>query len=419
MAGRSQHYDVLVAGGGAGGVAAAVGAADAGARVALVERYGMLGGAATISSVLTYCGFFTEGEPWERVVRGVGERVLARLDGLAMSREVTSASSGNRFIALDPEGVKRVLDNVVTEAGVDVSFHRQLIGCQQHDSGLTGVIVAGDDGSTVLTADAFVDATGNGALAFLAGADVDQPGPDETYQAATMMLRIGGIDPEASVSGGAIRTAVLAGKSSAPLPLPRDSGVATRLPGSGDLIAILADIVFDPFDTGELTAAEMTGRELAWAYTDILRAHLPGAEHAYLVSTGPQIGIREGRRIVGLTRVSHDDVIGANRPVDGIARAGWPIEAHPEAGRSVYESVGNRSWYGVPYGALVSRSYSNLFAAGRTVSSDRAAFSSLRVMGTAFATGQAAGIGAAVLSAGGEHDPTLVQKMLVDQGALV
>lgn len=420
MTALSEHYDVLVAGGGSAGAAAAVAAREAGAaRVLLVERYGILGGAATVSSVLTYCGFFTEGEPWERVVRGIGDRVLTALDEMGMSREVTSRTSGNRFVALDPEAVKLVLDRLVIDAGVEVAFHRQLIAARSDDGVIRDVTIVGDDGLTTITADAFVDATGGAALAVAAGAEVDQPGPGETHQASTMMLRIGGLDPEAAINGGLIRDAVLAGKASAPMPLPRETGVATRLPGSGDLIAILADVAFDPFDVGELSAAEMTGRELARAYTDILREHLPGAERAHLVSTGPQIGIREGRRVAGRTPVTRDDVVNAHRPVDGIARAGWPIEVHPEAGRSVYESVGGRSWYGVPYGALVSRSRDNLFAAGRTISCDRAAFSSLRVMGTAFATGQAAGAAAAVLSSGGVHDPALVQRLLVEAGALI
>lgn len=413
------RYDVVVAGGGAGGVAAAVAARDTGARVLLIERYGMLGGAATISSVLTYCGFFTEGEPWERVVRGVGERVLDRLKALGLCREMTSVSSGNRFVVLDPEAVKRVLDGLVIDAGVDVFFHRQIIGGDHVNGRLTAVTVAGDDGLERIEARGFVDATGNSTLAYLSQAATERPDAGDFYQSSTMMMRIGGIDPDASLSRSAIREAVRAGRPTAPIPLPRETGIAARLPGSDDVMAILADVQFDPFSAAQLSQAEMTGRKLAWAYTAILREHLPGAQHAHLVSTGPQIGIREGRRLVGQDRVTRDDVISARRRSDGIARAGWPIEAHPEAGRSLYESVGGRGWYGVPYGALVSRTYDNLFAAGRTIACDRAAFSSLRVMGTAFATGHAAGVAAAVLTAGGGHDSSLVQKTLTEQNALI
>lgn len=412
-------YDVVVVGGGAGGVAAAVGARETGARVLLVERYGMLGGAATISSVLTYCGFFTQADPPEQVVEGVGERVLQGLRDIGRYDETSSKVSGNRFVLLDPEAVKLALDRLVTKVGVDVAMHRQVISADQLGDRVHSVTLAGDNGNQTVSAGAFVDATGNTNLAFMAGADTEQPGPDEPYQASTMMMRLGGIGPDVDVSQTAVRSAVLAGRTKASMTLPRETGVTARLPGSQDVIAILADVQFDTFDTAELTRAEMTGRELAWAYTDVLRRHLPGAERVYLVSTGPKIGIREGRRLAGHDRVTRDDVVAARKPPDSIARCGWPIEEHPEPGRSVYESVGGRGWYGIPLGALISRSHNNLFAAGRTVSCDRTAFSSLRVMGTAFATGHAAGVAAALCASGTGHDAALTQKTLVKQNALL
>lgn len=412
-------YDVVVVGGGAGGVASAVGARDTGARVLLVERYGMLGGAATISSVLTYCGFFTQADPAVRVVEGVGERVLARLRDIGLYAETSSRASGNRFVLLDPEAVKLALDRLVTDAGVDVALHRQVVDVDQQGGLLQSVTLAGDGIRERIPAGAFVDATGNTNLASLAGAATEQPGPGQAYQSGTMMMRLGGVASDADVSQAAIRAAVLAGRDESAMTLPRETGVTARLPGSRDVIAILADVQFDTFDTGALTRAEMVGREMAWAYTEVLRRHLPGAEHAYLVSTGPQIGVREGRRLVGRDRVTRDDVVSARKRPDGIARCGWPIEAHPEVGLSVYEPVGGHGWYAIPYGALVSATHPNLLAAGRTISCDRAAFSSLRVMGTAFATGQAAGVAAALHASGAGHDVGLVQKTLVQQDALL
>lgn len=405
-------YDVVVVGGGAGGVAAAVGAAESGARTLLVERYGMLGGVASTASVLTYCGFFTQGEPWEKVVAGVGDRVLARLRDLGVADTTVTARTGNKIVLLDQEAVKIALDRLVAEAGVDVRFHALAIAATAGER-VESVTVAGDGGAQELPAAAFVDATGHANLAFLAGARTEQPAAGVPYQASTMMMRIGGIDAPVD------RESVAAAIRAADRPFPREEGVVVRLPLSHDVLAILADVDCDPFAPDQLSLAERRGRALAWDYLDALRRHHPGAERAYLVATGPQLGVREGRRIVGRDLVSRADVLAARRRADGIARCGWPIEAHPEIGRSVYESVGGHGWYHIPLGALISASHPNLLAAGRTVSADRAAFASLRVMGTAFATGHAAGVAAAHYAATGTHDATAVRTALLRQGALI
>lgn len=416
------RYDVVVVGGGAGGVGAAVGAAQTGARTLLVERYGMLGGVATAASVLTYCGFFTQGEPWERVTAGVGDQVLQELERLGIAQTATSRTTGNRFVLLDPEAVKLALDRVVARAGVDVWFHSLVIASRPDAAAgerLGTVTVAGDGGRQQIEAAAFVDTTGHANLAYLAGAAVDTPPPGTPYQASTMMMRIGGVDPDAEVTRDTVAAAVRAATADGGRPLPRETGVVARIPPSGDVIAILADVVCDPFAPADHSRAEREGRELAWAYLDAFRKHLPGAQRAYLVTTGPQLGVREGRRLVGRDQVTRDDVVAARRRSDGIARCGWPIEAHPEAGQSVYESVGGRGWYHVPYGALVSATYQNLLAGGRALSSDRVAFSSLRVMGTAFATGHAAGVGAAWYAQHGRHDAERVRQVLLEQNALL
>lgn len=412
-------YDVVVVGGGAGGVGAAVGAADSGARTLLIERYGMLGGVATTASVLTYCGFFTQGEPWDKVTAGVGDQVLEQLGRLGEVRTGASKRTGNRFVLLDPEAVKLALDRVVARAGVDVRLHSRAIAADSADRRVRSVTVATDGGRHEIEAEAFVDTTGHANLAYLAGAAVSTPEADAPYQASTMMMRVGGIDPAAEVTPDTVAAAVRAARAEGGGPFPREAGVVARIPPSGDVIAILADVVCDPFAPADLSRAEREGRELAWAYLDAFRRHLPGAGRAYLVTTGPQLGVREGRRLVGRDRVTRDDVVTARRRADGVARCGWPIEAHPEAGRSVYESVGGRGWYHIPYWALVSDDYENLLAGGRALSSDRAAFSSLRVMGTAFATGHAAGVGAASYAETGGHDADEVRRGLAKQNALL
>lgn len=415
----TRHYDVVVVGGGSAGVAAAVGAADSGARTLLVEAYGMLGGAVTISNVLSYCGFFTEHPPYEKVVAGVADRVLAGLHELGAAAERLVPGNGNKFITVDPEAVKVVLDRVVAQSGSDVLLHAGVIGASSRDGVVDGVELAHHGGRLRVTADGFVDASGNGDLAFLAGAATTGPEPGEDYTTATMMMRLSGIPEEVDTSAPAIRAAMQAHVAATGAVLPKMAGILARVPPSGDLMAILADTPGNPLDVDSLTAAEQTGRALSWTYLDAIRRHLPGAGAAQLVSTGPQVGIREGRRLLGQETVTRDDVLTARRRADGIARCGWPMESHQVPGKVLWQSVGGHSWYDIPYGALASRTHTNLWAAGRTISCDRQAFNSARVMGTAFATGHAAGVAAAVWADEKTHDVEGVRKRLVAQGALV
>src|SRR5690606_16389083 len=146
---RVADFDVVVVGGGAAGIAAAVGAARSGSEVCLIEQYGFLGGAATNSSVLTHCGFFDQ--TGAQVVRGVGQEVLDRLDAHRLYRTHTVPESGNTIVLLDLETTKTVYDELVTSAGVELLLHSTLVGATTEEGRITGVEVAHRGGRERIT----------------------------------------------------------------------------------------------------------------------------------------------------------------------------------------------------------------------------------------------------------------------------
>ncbi len=388
----AEKYDVIVAGGGSAGVAAAVGAARAGARTLLVERGPCLGGAATLRNVLTYCGIHTRQNPPRQVVHGVAEEVLTAL------RAEGAVTEPQRFngvcVVFDPEAVKRVLDALCAAAGVEVRLHSHVTEARREGRRVTAVRVAGHRGLTDLHADAFVDATGEADLAVFAGADV-RYGNDGMVQNGSLGVRFGGIPPRADVSRAQVSAAVHAARARGVEPLVSANGLVARLPVSGDVIAYVVDEGYDARDAADVSRAEASARRQARAYLEVVRS-LPGCEGAYIVSTGPEIGTRESRHITGRYRLSADEVLGGARFPDAIAVGAWPVEYHPGPGvPSQWLFIDDDGYYEIPLRTLCSADTDNLFAAGRNVDGDRLAGGSLRVMGTAFATGQAAGVAAA------------------------
>ncbi|MCQ1987506.1 FAD-dependent oxidoreductase [Arthrobacter sp. zg-Y844] len=410
-------YDVVVVGGGAAGVAAAVSAARAGASVCLIEHYGFLGGAATNSSVLAYCGFFDQTR--EQVVRGIGQDFLDELERQELLHFETSPATGNTIVVLDLETTKSVLDQLVRSAGVDVLFHSTLVAADTDAGGISAVQVVHRGGNLRLSGTAFVDCSGDGALLQAAGAEF-QLSPTERRQASTLVMRVGGVGEDADLSTAAMDDAFAAyGKTTGEI-LTRSNGTCVRMPRSRELMLLLADEYVDVLDVHEISRAEQDGRVKARHYLEALKAGMRGWSGAYLASTGPQIGIREARRMQGRESVTADDVLTARRrPADGIARCGWPMEDHATPGATTYSGIKDRKWYDIPYGAVTSANITNLWGAGRLTSSDSRSFASLRVMGTSFATGHAAGLAASLHSSTGSVDVSKLRGLLQDQGALL
>lgn len=411
------EVDVVVVGGGAAGVAAAIGAARYGLRVCLIEQYGFLGGAATNSSVLAYCGFFDQTK--EQVVRGIGQNFLNELEKQDLYHLETFSNSGNTVVVLDQETTKRTLDEMIRGAGIDLLLHSTLFAAHTDDMAVQSVDVIHRGGGMRVAAKAFVDCSGDGALLAAAGIPT-HVSPVAERQASTLVMRVGGVAEDADLTPASMDAALVGYQEETGIELVRSNGTCVRMPVTQELMLLLADQYTDVLDVRELSRAECDARILASRYIDAFSKRLCGWRDAHLASTGPQLGIRESRRLLGVDSVAAEDVVLArHREEDAIARCGWPMEDHATPSSTSYSQIRGKKWYHIPYGAITSEHKENLWAGGRLVSSDNRAFASLRVMGTAFATGHAAGLAAAIYSEHGHVDVARLRFALEKQGALV
>jgi hypothetical protein len=179
------------------------------------------------------------------------------------------------------------------------------------------------------------------------------------------------------------------------------------------------DLATDGLHGSDLAKAELAARRQAWDFLPFLR-EMPGFEHAFINATGPQLGIRETRRPRSQGDVTGEDCRTGRRHDDGIGRGCWPMEVHEVPGRVEFVPIGADGFFDIPLSAIQAEGISNLRLAGRVSGADRHAYGSMRVMGTAFATGQAAGVSAALQAPRGSvPDAPAVRRVLLEQGAII
>jgi hypothetical protein len=417
---RTQRYDVVVIGGGAAGVAAALGAERQGAHTLLVERYGFLGGAAANANVLSYCGFYLAGPDHRLIVGGVGTRVLAELERLGFEASPIRAPSGNWIVMLDPEAVKVAMDRVVAESDIDCRLHCSLIGMNRSSARIEAVTLFDHIGPFDVEATAFVDASGDADLGQAAGVPtMAQAEPGRPRQVASFPVRFTGVPRDLTVERDALAALMPAFRNDiANAYVRQHGGHFIRLPGSHDLWWMGIDLVTGGLDSDDMGIAERNGRELAWRFLELLRARMPGFERAFIAATGPQAGIRDSRQLQTRYRLTDADVLSGRLRDDGIACGCWPAEVHAGPGGPKFRPVGGDGYYHVPLASLHAVDVDNLWLGGRVIGCDEMAYGSLRVMGTAFATGQAAGIAAAQCG-NSAPDAVRVRAELLRQGAIL
>lgn len=417
---RRCRYDVVIAGGGTAGVAAAVGAAQTGAKALLIERNPYLGGEATHSGVGAFCGFYSCGENPVKVVAGVGDQILEEMEKLGPTVDYIVSATGNKNVNFQPEYLKCAMDNLLERQGVSCLLHARIVEARAEAGRLKSVVCVDDEGMFTVEARTFVDATGDANLAHLAGAGTVWGGGDGTVQAATLPFRLSNVDTSKDMSPAAVEQAVVKAKQAGIPNLTREKGFVLRKEGSGIVSVLLPSVIPAGMTAQELTKLERDTRRQVLSYVTALKTYMPGMENCELAVIGPSIGFRETRRLLGKEAISREDVLTRRKRTDGVARGGWKPEIHKSLDKmATYLEVSGGSYFDIPLGAIQSADLDNLYGAGRIVSSDEAAFAAVRVMGTCFATGHAAGVAAACQALDGRVDIEKIRRELQKQRALV
>lgn len=395
--------DVVVCGGGSAGLAAAITAARAGARVALIERYGFFGGNAVAAYVGTICGLYVRsGEDHADLYDGFPREWAERLKskGFAFGPVPYKETAVLLYV---PWAYKRLADEMIrSEANITPLLHATVTEVVRTGRTIDAVVVGSKRGPLAVTGRVFVDASGDADLAFHAGCATETGGPGQR-QFPSMQFLMENVDVQAAYAAGLDKlNELLSTVGQTPeWDLSRSGGAVLPTFRQGEVIGAMTRVSVegrspDMTDPIEAAIAEMNGRDEAEKAARFLIEYMPGFANAFLADTPPQLGIRETRRGVGDYVLTGEDVLSGARFDDAVATGAWPQEFHVQGKGTEYVWLEPGAFYQVPYRAIVARDAENLLMAGRCISATHEALASSRVIAPSMAQGEAAGRAAAL-----------------------
>ncbi|HXD40599.1 MAG TPA: FAD-dependent oxidoreductase [Ramlibacter sp.] len=456
------RFDVVVLGGGASGVTAAAASAKNGRKTLIIESGTMLGGellsGMSLDGVLNARG--------EYVVGGVSDELLAeckKMDGFLGPIHDQRLIC---YVCADPEVMKIAVMRVLERHGVTPWLQTFAEDVVVRDGVVTGLVAVNKSGRTIVTADTFIDCSGDGDLAVLAGAPYEVSDASGDLQPVSLMFRMSNVDTRALLNFAQNNVESLAvGESDYIRGNRTDQQLVDLLveqgqpslffksegPFLGDAIrrgalAPTALIMIQPTskarrevcvnatrvggnidgtDTAVLSGTVGTLMEQVWKTSEFLKMHLPGFDKAAFAALAPRVGVRETRRIMGDYVLTMEDVVSGRKfPESAIAKGAQHVDIHQSGTTQIRIPIANGGSYDIPFGCLLPRRLKNVMVAGRCLSATREGMGTARTMGPCMAMGEAAGTAAAMLAERGLRETRDLpvrdlQKRLKENGAVI
>jgi len=419
----SMNYDVVIAGGGTTGIAAALASARAGARTLIIESLGFLGGNAT--NIPAWLGFHDLSG--NRVVGGIAQELVEQMQAAGGATKQYLDPICGSVVGTAGGWVKIVAMRSVLDAGVDVLLHSLVVDAEMAASRVQGVYVQNKGGLHYISGDVVIDCTDSGDVARVAGVSMHRGrSGDGRTQVSSWMVTIGHVDFEKTLAYfatnpaqeirpfplkdpdallkqmreadvfvlGAFRNLIQKAKADG-TDLARDvlPGIGfTRWGEFGTVASRVIDV--DPNDAGSMTRAEIDGMQQTEVWITFLRNYVPGFEACRLVNTPSHIGMRETNHMAGEYTLTEDDLMSGRTFGDAIGRAGYHLDIHPPEHSDIETKAPPA--YQIPYRIMAPQGVEGLLVAGRAMSATHEAFSSIRVIPILMACGEAAGAAAAL-----------------------
>ena len=403
--------EVLVVGGGAAGVAAAVTAARQGLQVTLIERYGFCGGGAVAGMSGTVCGIYEASDDPERppvqVVHGFLDEFLQEMQN--RNGITAPIRYGKTFTRThDPLVWREVADAMLVEAGVRVLYHTLVTDVFEDSAGRTeGVLAYTKEGKLRVDAQVTIDASGDADLIAMSGHEF-RLGRDGQVQNPTMIFRLQGVDIDRlrrtygsdSIMPPEVSEQIISLHAAGDYYLPRAKIFLFETPRPGELLCNATRLIggdgreLNAVIAKDLSEAEFDGRRQVREYARFLKNHVIGCEESWVNDTGVQVGVRQTRQVVGREILTNQDVEQARKRPDGVAKSPWPIELHKGDKPKLVWVIEDH--YLVPLDCFVPAKGESVLVAGRCLSAEHEAMASARVTAQCFSYGHAIGHAAAL-----------------------
>ena len=415
-----KQYDLIVVGGGPGGLPAAIAAARAGLKTLLVERSAALGGLAI--SGLPLLGFVDRAG--DQVLGGIPQEFVDRMAAVDGTMGHVHCPVHNSLTIINPHWFRIVAFEMCREAGVDILLYAELTAAKAENDRITEITVLCRGEARTFTAPMFIDATGDACLATRVGALCEK---NEKLQPPSLTFSVGNVNlerfmkyleehPESAKlpdTYGVAQTheqffqsrafvytgfadQIAEAKKNGDYTLPRDRIIFTTLGEPGHvLINTTRANGVDTSDYESVLEGEFECHRQIKELMLFFRKYAPGFEECYLANVSPCLGSRESWRVVGQKTLSAEALCGYQVPEDTITLAGYNVDVHvPHSNKLSIQPVEHA--VGVPYGCLVSKNIQNLLMAGRCASIGSDIYGLTRVMGTCMGMGEAAGVAASL-----------------------